>query len=377
MKLCFVTYQFKTGGVERVFCALAKQLTNDMIFLLPVTPFRDEMIRNIPKNVVFIDLYKKGIFKILGMLMQRYAILSGCCRVFSLLFAVIYVRFSRLFKDTTFINFSDTISSMILSYYGSHNSKVFSWLHFNPKTIKNSRFEFIYYFIYRKFYKIVCICEEQRELMSKSVPGIDKGKLVVIYNILDYHLINELSKEKGTIKDEYIVMVARFDYRSKDFATIIDAYSNLPIDLKSRYKLVFVGDGPDINDVKESISNNKDKQNIIFVGMQNNPFKWIRNATILVHSSKTEGLPTVLLEALACHTPVISTNCETGPTEILDYGNAGILVDVGNQKQMSYSIKCLLENEALRNELIKNGDIQLKKFSTYEILLKFNKLWND
>ena len=375
MKICFVTYQFNTGGVERVFCALAKELRNYEVLLLPVTPNRDGMVDNIPDNVEFIDLHKKNCFRILNDLKKRLPCFARFFSVIYLLLEVIYVRLSKKFRNTVFINFSDTISTLILSYYGSHIKKVYSWLHFNPKTIYASKFKKFYFYLYRRFYTIICICEEQKLLMSQVIPNLDLSKLTVIYNILDYPQIKQLSEERLSTERAYIVMVARFDKRSKDFQTIIAAYSNLPLEIKKRYKLVFVGDGPDLAEVKESLSDSADREKIIFVGMQKNPYKWIKNASLLVHSSKTEGLPTVLLEALACGTPVISTSCETGPKEILDNGNAGILVNVGDVKAMSDAILTMLENDDLRSSYIKAGKKQLEKFSRNQILNKFDMLW--
>lgn len=376
MKLCFITYQFKTGGVERVFCALAKELNAYDVYLLSVTPGRDEMVNNIPSNVEVIDIHQSSYFRFLDKIRNKCPIISNLVSTLYILSLVLYVRLSKKFNNTTFINFADTISSMILAYMGSHNKKVYSWLHYNPRTFYSSKFKLLYQFIYKKFYKIVCICNEQLELLVETVPGINRERLTVIYNILDYDQMSRLGAEKLEFNNSYIVMVARFDLRSKDFVTLINAYSRLPYNLRYNYKLVFVGDGPDMRAVKDFTSLSGDSENIVFVGMQNNPYKWIRNSTILVHSSKTEGLPTVLLEAMACEVPIISTNCKTGPKEILDYGKAGVLVDVGDEEAMYNSIKELLESKDKRFEYIQNGNSQLKKFSKQLILNKVNNLWN-
>ncbi len=375
MKYCFVTYQFKTGGVERVFCALAKEFVNDDVLLLPVTPFRDQMIKNIPENVSLVNLHEIKLLRAIESLRRKNPILSEFFSAIYLLFSVIYVRFSDKFKDTIFINFSDTISTLIMSYYGSHTKSVYSWLHFNPKTLYNSKFKSLYFYLYKKIQKIVCICDEQKTLLTEVIPGLDAKRLTVIYNILDYNEIIQLSKESLNFDSEYIVMVARFDKRSKDFPTLIAAYNSLPGELKNKYKLVFVGDGPDMDEVKALVLKTTDKDNIYFAGMQSNPYKWMRRSRLLVHSSKTEGLPMVLLEAFACDTPVVATNCQTGPTEILDNGQAGILVKVGDVQAMTDSIKLILEDDDIRKSLVEKGRNQLQKFSTIEIMRKINKLW--
>ncbi len=375
MNLCFVTYQFKTGGVERVFCALARELAEHNIKLITVTSNYDVMLENIPSNVEIINIHNWRVFRMLSSAKSWLPFLSSLITPLYLILEIICVRCSRKFSNTTFINFSDTISSILLSYYGSHQKKVYSWLHFNPLTINSSRFKKLYHYVYRRFYKIICICNEQLKLMSSTVPGVDNEKLTVVYNILDYNEMIRLSEQPVDFDSDYIVMVARFDKRSKDFETLIKAYTDLPEEIKNTYKLVFVGDGPDLSEVKNGLHDNKEKRNICFVGMQENPYKWIRNATILVHSSKTEGLPTVLLEALACKTPVISTMRQTGPKEILNHGEAGILVPVGDDKSMNEAMELLLTNEELRNKYIDNGTKQLANFSKEVILDKINTLW--
>ena len=279
MNLCFVTYQFKTGGVERVFCALARELAEHNIKLITVTSNYDVMLENIPSNVEIINIHNWRVFRMLSSAKSWLPFLSSLITPLYLILEIICVRCSRKFSNTTFINFSDTISSILLSYYGSHQKKVYSWLHFNPLTINSSRFKKLYHYVYRRFYKIICICNEQLKLMSSTVPGVDNEKLTVVYNILDYNEMIRLSEQPVDFDSDYIVMVARFDKRSKDFETLIKAYTDLPEEIKNTYKLVFVGDGPDLSEVKNGLHDNKEKRNICFVGMQENPYKWIRNAT--------------------------------------------------------------------------------------------------
>ena len=64
--------------------------------------------------------------------------------------------------------------------------------------------------------------------MSSTVPGVDNEKLTVVYNILDYNEMIRLSEQPVDFDSDYIVMVARFDKRSKDFETLIKAYTDLP-----------------------------------------------------------------------------------------------------------------------------------------------------
>lgn len=375
-KICFITYQFKTGGVERVFCAIAARLKNYNIKLLTVTDEKDCFIKHIPPNVEVIDYSDNKLFKCLRNIGYKVNFLLPFINAILLISKICIVRFSKKFDDTRFVNFSDTISTLLLSYLGSHDNNVVSWLHYNPKSFLNSKFTWLYKSTYKRFKEIICICEEQKSIMSKLIPDIKQDRLRVIYNILDYDEMRASKSEVLNLNYKYLVMVARFDLRSKDFISLINAYNNINEKLKAEYKLVFVGDGPDIMQIKNYVSDTHLESNILFVGMQSNPYKWIKNAKILVHSSKSEGLPTVLLEAFACGTPVISTKCETGPSEILDYGNAGILVDVGDEKAFSEAIETLLTNESLRMKYVYAGTKQLDKFSPSVITRQLEDLWD-
>jgi len=86
------------------------------------------------------------------------------------------------------------------------------------------------------------------------------------------------------------------------------------------------------------------KDKVYFVGFKKNPHNYVANSDLFVLSSKNEGLPNSLIEAIAVGVPVVSTNCLSGPSEILLDGKGGDLVEVGNVKQMANAIITNLKN---------------------------------
>jgi len=86
-------------------------------------------------------------------------------------------------------------------------------------------------------------------------------------------------------------------------------------------------------------------ERLVVPGFEQNPYNWIKHAQALVLSSDFEGLPTVLIEALAVGTPVVSTNCTFGPSEILTGELANYLVPVGNSEELAAKIKHVLANK--------------------------------
>ena len=112
------------------------------------------------------------------------------------------------------------------------------------------------------------------------------------------------------------------------------------------------------------VKNRKLTEDVLFLGYKSNPFKYLANSDIFILSSIMEGLPTVLLEALACEIPIISTNCETGPKEILESGKYGILTKVKDKDDLAKNMINLAENKELA---LKFSKLSLKRVKLFEI----------
>lgn len=114
----------------------------------------------------------------------------------------------------------------------------------------------------------------------------------------------------------------------KDYATLLEAFAELQAERESR--LVILGRG----DEKDRLTQLADRldihERVDFPGFVENPLPWMRHAAVFAHTSRWEGLGIVLIEALACGTPVVTMNCPSGPAEILDHGRYGWLVQPGD-----------------------------------------------
>ena len=184
--------------------------------------------------------------------------------------------------------------------------------------------------------------------VSKSISELlDVNKIrntSVIYNPIDYDLILSKSMEKINFSFNYIVGSGRMNDNTKQFDQLISAYckSNLP---NENVHLILLGDGKLKSKLRANIQN-EFKTKIHFMGFVKNPFKYYSNARFFVLSSKNEGFPMVLIEALACSTPVISYDCPTGPSEIIRNNHNGILVKPNLVTKLTEAInKMFLEKE--------------------------------
>ena len=126
----------------------------------------------------------------------------------------------------------------------------------------------------------------------------------------------------------------------KDFSTLIKAFDLLHKKIPSR--LIILGDGEERSSLEELIRASGLQDLVDLPGFDINPFAFMKKASVFVLSSKWEGLPGVLIQALACGCPVVSTDCLSGPSEILKGGEYGYLVPVGNVDAMAKAMEATL-----------------------------------
>lgn len=130
----------------------------------------------------------------------------------------------------------------------------------------------------------------------------------------------------------------------KDFSTLIRAFGRLRETREAR--LVILGEGELRSQLEVLVHQLGLHEDVSLPGFKGNPYAYMRQADLFVLSSGWEGLPTVLVEAMACGTPVVSTDCPSGPSEILENGRWGRLVPVGDEAALAEAmITTLSETE--------------------------------
>ncbi|MDF1585260.1 glycosyltransferase [Marinimicrococcus flavescens] len=128
----------------------------------------------------------------------------------------------------------------------------------------------------------------------------------------------------------------------KDFPTLVRAFAAVR-KRGTACRLVIVGRYKKTDGIMNLAEELGVREHVDLVGFQPNPLPWMREARLLVLSSRFEGFPNVLLEALACGTPIVSTDCPSGPREILEEGEYGALVPVGDDAAMAEAIAAALD----------------------------------
>ena len=141
----------------------------------------------------------------------------------------------------------------------------------------------------------------------------------------------------------------------------------------SKQKREIVKFGPYTFNLKKEILKNLVKKlnlenNVHFLGFRDDVMKWMINADIFVTASQVEGSPNSLIEAICLGIPSIATDCPTGPREILNNGELGILVPIDSQKHMTDAIRLLIEDENLRMKFINLSDSAKSRYTSERIV---------
>lgn len=139
----------------------------------------------------------------------------------------------------------------------------------------------------------------------------------------------------------------------KDFATLIRAFAVIRREIQAR--LVILGEGQDRPDLERLADELGLSEDVSMPGVVPSAIPFMKRASVLVLSSRWEGFPGVLIEALAVGTPVVATDCPSGPAEILENGRFGRLVPVGDAEALAAATLDTLRNRPPPNELIERG----------------------
>lgn len=135
----------------------------------------------------------------------------------------------------------------------------------------------------------------------------------------------------------------------KDFPTLIQAFAQVRADHPAR--LMILGEGEDRHKLETLIQQLGLEREVALPGFADNPYAYMARSAVFVLSSACEGLGNVLIEAMACGCPVVSTDCPSGPAEILENGKYGPLIPVGDVEQMARTIQMVLDSPADREGL--------------------------
>lgn len=233
---------------------------------------------------------------------------------------------------------------------------VIAWYHYSlaQKPIKKV-------FLYSADFYLAISSGIKRQLENA---GISSNKIFTIYN----PVVSEGNIVKRPVNEVRFVYLGRLKLDGqKNLRELIDALNNV----KGNWKLDLYGDQSDAQELKEYVSAKKIEQHIIWHGFINNPWENMESATALLLTSKYEGLPMVLCEAISHGVYCISANTETGPDDIINDCN-GELYQLGNTTELCSILQEVVNGSELPSQ--KGIVLSAEKFNAHNYLRRFDQV---
>jgi glycosyltransferase involved in cell wall biosynthesis len=317
------------GGAERVMVVLASEMAQKGYAVdLVVSHAEGPYLKEIPSSVRLIDLKSPRVLFCLKRL-RRYlreerpvAILSTMTHVN--IVALLAVRFSGVPMRSVIRE------ANVLQKNGAAGG-----------TLKGKLILKVMPFFYRWANSVVAVSEGVAKDLRVFVKNVTPKIKVIGNPVVDDGLFE---KAKSPVPHVWfspdsapvVLGVGRL-VPQKDFATLIEAFA---IVRKSHECcLVILGEGPERSALENLVSRLQLKESVDFPGFVENPFSFMARSATYVLASRWEGLPNTLIQAAALGTPVVATDCHSGPREILEDGVWGRLVPVGDVNAMACAIK--------------------------------------
>ncbi len=378
-KLLIFINSLKLGGAERVVSHLLQHLNND--FEIHLALYSREIEFDIPANIPVFDLQQsldeKPFSVFLKIPLLSYRLYRYCKR-------------NKINTSVAFLNrpcYINALMRTLWRYKGNiimcertHQTTILgsnSWLF---RTVSTSLVSFSYK---RASLVLVNSYASKQDLVENFNV---KTPMQVIYNPIDLAIIRKQSVlpcpftfDENTF---YFISVGGFR-KEKNLQFLLDAFFIIK---QLSVKLILVGAGAQKLELERKVQDLGLSNHVIFTGFDNNPFKYVKRSDCFVLSSYVEGFPNVLLEALACEKPIISTDCKSGPRELLAPGTDlhhsaitsfevaeyGILTPVNDVANLAASMKKMYEDKNLRIQYQSKALARAEQFDVGEIIQYFH-----
>lgn len=199
--------------------------------------------------------------------------------------------------------------------------------------------------IYRLAEQIIAVSEGVAQ-DTIAITGISPGRVTVIRNPVITPTLYQQAEAPAPhawLEDKSVPVIMGMGRltKQKDFPALIEAFAKLRQHRRAR--LIILGEGKQRELLERMAKQGGFEQDLLLPGFQSNPYAWLSKADLFVLSSRWEGSPNVLTEALALGIPSVATNCPSGPVETLQRGKIGPLVPVGDIDALADAMRKTLE----------------------------------
>ena len=344
----------ESAGVEKNFYYLINNLSSNFEKIIVITSSKIKK-KLFPKKIEFLNQNSPYWFN------KNRFIKSTICFFLAL----------RLLdkKNILILSFQSNIISIILSII--LRCKIIIRLNTSPEKYINTNIKKnFFYFFYKLSDEIIVNSFEFKKRLKKTL----NLKSSVIYNPIG--IPKKFIKKKinffNQFKNLKMISIGRLTDQ-KDHLTLIKALHLLKKE-GIKFKFYLVGQGNNYDKIYNAIKKYKLSSIVKLAGFKEKAYRYINSADLFILTSKYEGLPNVLIEAQYLGIPIISSDCPTGPKEILMNGKAGTLYKTGNYLDLSNKIKLFIKNRIFFIKQAKIAKKNLNRFGNNIFLQKYNKI---
>jgi len=353
MKIVFVINCLYGGGAERVLSLVANKLVKRGYEITIITYLSDS-VYELDKSIKHISIFTNSD-------MKRTNIFDKLIR--RVLFYIRIINVLKKEKPNVIISFLSGMNIKMIPIAKLLKIKIIVSEHNNYK-VKKDLFSWV---VRRWLYRLadavtVLTLYDYNNYYKKFLHNV-----VVMPNPVTFKSI-----DKEIQRDFTILVAGSLDrWRHKGFDNLLVIFSKI-VKKYSKWKLKIAGNGDmGMQYLKNMAKELNIEDNIIFLGFVNNISDEFKKASIFVLTSRYEGFPMVLIEAMSQGCACISYNCISGPSEIINDGIDGIIVENQNQQKMIEAIEKVIEDDKLRNKLSSNAKLNIKRFSMDRIADKW------
>lgn len=210
--------------------------------------------------------------------------------------------------------------------------------------------------------------------VSKAIAGAVNKKYATTKAVAVYNPVEVFSKtDMPDNTERYILFLGRIEEKVKNLSLLLEGYklSDLP---ENNVRLKILGDGSDKKFVADKIKELNLQNYVDQIPFTPEVYPYLKNALFLVLTSRYEGFPRVLIEALSAGTPVVSVDCESGPNEIIIHEKNGLLVENFNPEALAASMNRFIFDEELYQRCKKNSKESVAHLSKEHIAKQWSKL---
>lgn len=363
--ILFVIPSLAGGGAERILVYILEYLNRSRF--RPVLAVFNEIgtyIDAIPKDVVVFDLKKRRALDFFRLIHRLSKIIQK----------------EQPDLIVSFLTYTNYLSLITKSYSRHKIPIIIDEQNTLSQSFSDERFRYVKRWIVPRWYpkaeKIIAVSQGVKEdLVNTYFPFPDK--ISVIYNSVDIKKIRGLAREKVKhswfrSNDPVIISAGRLT-NQKNYPLLLDTIAMLQD--QSNTRLIVLGDGEERTVLEKRARRLGISDKVDFIGFQKNPYKYIAKATMFVLPSSWEGFCVVIVEAMACGVPVISTDCPSGPGELITNNINGLLVPVNDIDAMADAILRLLNNTSLRRRLAEAGRKRAEDFRVEKMIEAYQKLF--